>query len=129
MNKYDFDQEFETFLRSTLYARQRKLTHAQRTAFSILVGEGSVATEHLISAIKLCDLWLNEKPKMYGFYSQKMFNHCGGCVYQTPRGVPIFVTVVNKSQTDSGCSWDDMVPLGEVTNWVSSVGKNDGRIF
>jgi hypothetical protein len=52
--------------------------------------------------------------KKYGWYSILQAEIAGTSFYSTPDGSKIEVSCVSDNPDDSGCKWDDMVPLGEV---------------
>ncbi len=54
----------------------------------------------------------------YGWFSAKAASSFGANVYRRPDGSEVIITVVCDSNTDSGCKWDDIICVGEVTDWI-----------
>lgn len=129
MKKYNIGSELETFLRERLAQRLQRLSASKRQLFEALEGKVHIPVERLLSAVTLCDGWLNDEPsKKYGFYSQKQYDYGGGFVYDTPRGA-IVVTCVSNDPMNSGCMLDDIVLVGEVTKYVRGVGNRGRSIY
>lgn len=69
--------------------------------------------------------------KLYGWFSQNSKNQGNGSsIYEHVDGTHVEITVVCKSNTDAGTSWDDIVCIGEVKQWIKKCdGGNFGALF
>lgn len=59
--------------------------------------------------------------KKYGWFSVQQAEIAGTHYWMSANGNKIELTVISSDPFDSGCSFDDMVPLGEVVG--TSLGK------
>jgi len=56
---------------------------------------------------------------MYGWFSEKQSRYIL-CEYRTPAGGTVIVTSVTKGP-EHGTAWDDIICVGEVTEWVRTI--------
>ena len=62
--------------------------------------------------------------KIYGWFSEKAHQRADAKItYNTPSGEHVLITNITDSPTDSKTVWDDIMCVGEVTNFVSSVSN------
>lgn len=55
---------------------------------------------------------------LYGWYSAQQRDTCGSsCIYLTPRGEEVEVTMVSH-EMEQDSYWEDILPVGEVASWV-----------
>lgn len=58
----------------------------------------------------------------YGWYSQKMFDRCGGVIYKGENDKEILVTNVSQDPKHSHTEWSDSKPLGKVYGRIRDAG-------
>lgn len=65
---------------------------------------------------------MEEKRKVYAFYSAKAHQKHSFVVYQKPDGTNVKVTCITEDPLGDSYHWPDKVFLGEATDWIYQGG-------